>query len=106
MTTRSPHGSRKANLPLLISCGLPRLNPGVRGEDLTSQLSWAAASLLAIHVCPVYLVDEFSPCVLWPFMIGLMVVLLMLFVKVVSMVLLLVFLLWGVDAILWDGYRI
>ena len=27
------------------------------------------------HICPVYLADEFSPCVLWPLLIELMVVL-------------------------------
>ena len=40
------------------------------------QLSWAFARLLVICVSPVYqVVDEFSPCVLWPFMTGLMAVL-------------------------------
>ena len=29
-------------------------------EHLTSQLSWAAAGLLVMHVWPVYLVDQFN----------------------------------------------
>ena len=33
-------------------------NPGVRGEHLTSQLSWVAAWLLVTRVFPVYLVEE------------------------------------------------
>lgn len=39
------------------------------------ELSWAFARLLVICVSPDYqVVDEFSPCVLWPFMTGLMAV--------------------------------
>ena len=69
-------------------CWLLRLNPGAWGEDLTSQLSWAAAWLLATCGSPVYLVvDQLRSCVLWPLMIGLMVVLLTVFFMV-SMVLL------------------
>ena len=83
------------------SCGLLWLNPGEQGENLTSRLSWAAAWLLVTRVCHVYLVDEFSPCVLWPVMIGLMVVLLTFF-WMVSMALLL----WGVDAFLGNGFGI
>ena len=30
--------------------------------------------LLVTRICPVFLVDEFSPCVLWPLLIELMVV--------------------------------
>ena len=38
-------------------CWLLRLNPGVRGELLTSQLSWVAAAwLLVTRFCPVHLV--------------------------------------------------
>ena len=37
---------------------LLQLNPGARGELLTSQLSWVAAWLLVTSVCPVYLVKE------------------------------------------------
>ena len=82
-------------------CRLLRLNPRAQGEHLTSQLSWAAAWLLVTRVCPVFLVGEFSPCVLWPLMIGLMVVLLTFF-WMVSIVLLL----WGVEATLGNGYGI
>ena len=39
-------------------CWLLQLNPEVRGELLTSQLSWVAAWLLDTRVCPVYLVKE------------------------------------------------
>ena len=39
-------------------CWLLRLNPGVRGELLTSQLSWVTAWLLVTRVCPVYLVED------------------------------------------------
>ena len=43
----------------VIYCVLLRLNPGTRGEHLTSQLSWAAARILVTCVHPVYLaVDE------------------------------------------------
>ena len=56
-------------------CGLLWLNPGARGEHLTGQLTWAAAWLLVTRICPVYLLDEFSHCVLWPLMIEIMVVL-------------------------------
>ena len=71
-----------------IQCGLLRLNPGAWGEHLISQLSWSAACLLVTCIIPVYLVvDEFSPCVLWPLMIGLMVVMLTFF-HMVSMILL------------------
>ena len=70
------------------SCGLLRLISRAWGEHLTSQLSWAAAWLLVTCISPIYLVvDEFSPCVLWPLMIGLMVVMLTFF-HMVSMVLL------------------
>ena len=54
--------------------GLLRLNLGAWG-DLSSKLTWAAAWLLVMRICPAYLVDEFSPCVLWPLMIELMMVL-------------------------------
>ena len=33
------------------------VNPGARGNHLTSQVSWSAASLLVTHVCLVYLVE-------------------------------------------------
>ena len=46
-----------ASLKVIIE-NCSRLNPGVRGEHLTSQLSWVAAWLLVTHACPVYLVDE------------------------------------------------
>ena len=39
-------------------CWWFQLNPGVRGEHLTWQLSWVAAWLLVIRVCRVYLVEE------------------------------------------------
>ena len=69
------------------SCRLLQLNPGGWGEHLTDQLPWAAAWLLVTCLSPVYLVvNEFSPCVLWPLMIALMVVLLTFF-PLVSMVL-------------------
>ena len=50
-------------------------------EDLTSQLSWAAVWLLVIFGSPVYIVvaDEFSTYLLWPLVIGIMVVLLTFF---------------------------
>ena len=35
-----------------------RLNPRVRGEHVTSQLSWVAAQPFVTCVCSVYLVDE------------------------------------------------
>ena len=58
-------------------------------EHLTSQPSWLTAWLLVTCVSPVYLVvDEFSPCVLWPLMIGLMVVSLTFFFNTMSMFLL------------------
>ena len=80
---------------------LLRLNPGARGEHLTSQLTWEAAWLLVTRIFPIYLADEFSPCVLWLLMIELMVVLFDAFLMV-SMVLLL----WWDDAIPKDGYKI
>ena len=55
---RSSHKRRMGYLPWLMSCWLLRLNPGARGELLTSQLSWVAAWLLVTRVCPVYLVKE------------------------------------------------
>ena len=39
----SLHGSRMGYLPWLISCGLLRLNPGARGEHLTSLFPWVTA---------------------------------------------------------------
>ena len=45
-------------LPWLISCRLLWLNARAHGEHLICQLLWAAAWLLVIHVCPVYLADE------------------------------------------------
>ena len=49
-------------------------------EHVTSQLPWAAAWLLVTCGSPACLVvAEFSTCVLWPLMIGLMVVLLTFF---------------------------
>ena len=36
---------------LTLFCGLLRLNPGARGEHLTSQLSWAASCLTISHTC-------------------------------------------------------
>ena len=33
------------------------LNPGARGEHLTSEISWVTAWLLITSVCPVYFVD-------------------------------------------------
>ena len=42
----------------LSLCRLLWLNPGARGEHLTSQLSWITAWLLVTRVCPVYLADE------------------------------------------------
>ena len=58
-----------------VRCGLLPLNLGAWEEHLNSQMTWAAAWLLVIRICPVYLVDDISPCVLWPLMIELMVVL-------------------------------
>ena len=52
------------------------LNSEAQSEHLTSQLSWEAASLLFTHVSRVYLVDEFSPCVLRPHILGLTAILL------------------------------
>ena len=40
----------------LVLCWLFRLNPGTRGEHLTSQPSWAAAWLPGTRLCSVYLV--------------------------------------------------
>ena len=55
-----------------IEADCSRLKPRAGGEHLTSQLSWAAAWLLVTCGSPVYLVvDELSPCVLWPLMIRL-----------------------------------
>ena len=74
----------------------------MRGEHLTSKLSLAAAWLLVTGVCPIYRVDEFSPCLCsMALMIELMVVLFTVYLAG-GMVLLL----WGVDAILGDGYSI
>ena len=45
----------------MLDCGradCSRLNLGVRGEHLTSQLSWVTTWLLVIRVYPVHLVDE------------------------------------------------
>ena len=39
-------------------CWLLRLNPGVRGEHLTRQLSWVAGWLLVTCFSPVYLIKE------------------------------------------------
>lgn len=39
-------------------CVLLRLNPGVQGDDLTSQLPWVAVQLPVTRVCPVCLVEE------------------------------------------------
>ena len=89
------------NMILILFCGLLPLNRRAWGEHLTSQLSWVASCLLVARVCPVYLVVEFSPCVLRPLMIGLIVVLLTFF-WMVSMVLLL----WGVDTILGNGWNL
>ena len=55
---RSSHKSRMGYPPWLMSHWLLWLNPGLRGEHLTSQLSWVAAWLLVTRVCPVYLVKE------------------------------------------------
>ena len=60
---------------MLFLCGLLRPNLKARGEHPTSQKTWAAAWLLVTRICSVYLVDEFSHCVLWPLLIKLMVVL-------------------------------
>ena len=61
-------------------CWLLRLNSEAWEEHLTSQNLWAAAWVLATCGSPVYLVvHELRPCVLWPLIIGLMVVLLRLF---------------------------
>ena len=55
-----------------IDSDCSRLKPGVRGEHLTSKLSWAATSLLVTCSSRIYLVvDELRPCVLWSLMIGL-----------------------------------
>ena len=43
---------------LFTSCWLLRLNPGARGELLTSQLSWVAAWILVTRVFPVYVVKD------------------------------------------------
>ena len=80
---------------LSIIMWIASANPRAWGEQLSSQLSWAAITAWLLWV------DEFSPCALWSFMIGLMVVLLTLF-WMMSMVLLL----WGVGAILGDGYGV
>ena len=37
-----------------MGCWTLLLDPGVQGEQLTSQLSWAATWLLVTYVCPVY----------------------------------------------------
>ena len=89
------------NFLLEIICGLLQLYPGARREDLSSQLFLTAVWLLVTCVCPVCLVDEFSPCVLWPLIIELMLVLLTFFWMVIM-----VLLLWRVDAILGNGYGI
>ena len=73
----SPHGSRTGYLPWLISCGLLRLNPRVWREHLTSQLPQTISHMPISLVCIV--VDDFSPCVLWSMMIGLMLILLKFF---------------------------
>ena len=39
-------------------CWLLQLNPGTRGEHITSQLSWVAVWLLVTHVCPVHLAGK------------------------------------------------
>ena len=88
MMAREPLRSRKSYMPWLVSRWLLQLNPRVWEEHLTSQLSQAAAWLLVTYRSSVYpLVDELRPCVLWPLMIGQMVVLLTFF-DMVSMVLL------------------
>ena len=55
------------------------LNPGARGEHLTSQFSWVAAWLLVTHVCFFYLVEELVLVFYVPLWLGwcIMVVLLM-----------------------------
>ena len=56
-----------------FSYGLLWLNPGARGGDhLASQLTWAAACISHMHL-PCLHSRWFSPCVLWPLMIKLMV---------------------------------
>ena len=88
MTDREPHGSIMGYFPWLMSCRLVQLNPRAWGEHLISQLSWAVAWILVTCGSPVYLiVDELGPCVLWPLMIRLIVVLLSFF-DMVSIVLL------------------
>ena len=57
---RSSHKSRMEYLPWIMSSWLLRLNPEVRGEHLTSQLSWVAAWLLVTPVCSSNLVKELS----------------------------------------------
>ena len=66
------------------TCRLLWLNPRAWGKDLTSQLPWAAVWLLVTFGSPVYIVvaDEFSTCLLWPLVIGIMVVLLTFFFHV------------------------
>ena len=56
--SRSPHERRIGYLLWLMSCWLSQLNPGVRGEHLTSQFSWVATWLLVTRVWPVYLVEK------------------------------------------------
>ena len=89
MKVMKPSWEQNGLHPMVNICRLLWLNTREWGENLTSQLSWAAAWLLVTCVSPVYLVvDEFSPCVLWPLMIGLMLVSLTFFFNTMSMFLL------------------
>ena len=62
MKVMKPSWEQNGLHPMVNICRLLWLNTREWGENLTSQLSWAAAWLLVTCVSPVYLVvDEFSP---------------------------------------------
>ena len=68
-------------------------------REASHQSAFIGSCLLVACVSPVYqVVDQFSPCVLWPLVIGLTAAP-PTFFQMVGIV----FLLWGVDAILRDG---
>ena len=66
-----PMGAERAT-PMATTMRIPQRNPGTRGEHPTNQPPWVGAWPPATSVSPVHqVVDEFSPLVVWPPMIGL-----------------------------------
>ena len=79
MTVRREPPWKQNRLPPIVSIMLiaSSKSRNARGasHQPANQLTWAAAWLLVMPICPDYLVGEFSPCVLRPLTIDLMVVL-------------------------------